>query len=228
MSTHSTPVSTATPRDAGTPPRPYADGTIVRGPDETLYTFVGGELLEFEGLPKAADPSDLLALLGTIPPQLSADDLATVPRGAMPRGVIEFNSEEKEVESDMRRRYMQTYARLSQEAGRIDATTRIWTRQPFVGFTGGVMVMFEGANGECLGGTDLYQVAVDGFRIPFKQWKREVNWSQAIDPPISRATVGLQIAHTHAPKVRIQAIVNEAKQLAKAVAEVIATIESMR
>jgi len=204
-------------------PPTYADGTLLKAPDNALYYYVGGELLKIDDAPRAARAADLLEAFGVLPTDVTAAELQVVPVGSMPRGTLD-EYQEDEVVSDRPRRYMATEAHLSQESGRIDAKTRTWTRQPAIGFTGGVAILFVGANEQILGNTDVHQFGVDGFRIPFKQWKRQDDWSEAVDPGVAQATVRLVILHSHKPKSRILAILSESAQIGRAIGDVIAAI----
>jgi hypothetical protein len=206
----------------------YQDGTVMRGPDNDLFVLVSGELCPVEDvpLPRDADSSAIIDAIGFVPPQLSAEQVAALPRGKALRGLLE-DYREDEVVSDMPRRYMATHARLSQEEGRIDGTTRTWTRQPWFGFTGGVVILFVGANDEVIGNTDLHQFGVDGFRIPFKRWNREDHWAEGVDPGIAARVVRLEIQHTHAPKDRLMQALNDAVAAAKQIGEVVAIIAAL-
>jgi hypothetical protein len=204
-------------------PRQYPDGMLVQGPVSDLYIVVNRQLWRIDE-PLARDPA-----LGTgniSIPRLSALELQGMERGATMRALVEAEQED-EVVSDMPRRYMSTHAWLSQESGRIDADTRTWTMQPWLGYTLGVMVLFGGANGEYLGRTDLHQFGVDGFRIPFKQWQRLDHWDESVPFEISRGITTLVIKHTHAPKERLLDILNQIAQVGEALAPIITTIAAL-
>ncbi len=128
----------------------------------------------------------------------------------------------------MPRRYLSTHARLSQEAGRIDCTTRTWTRQPWVGFTGGATVLLGAGNGELVHNTDLLQFGVDGFRIPFKTWTRQDYWVQPVPRDVAMRTQVLEIVHTHAPKDRFFRTLEDIKRTATLVADIAEQIRRIR
>jgi hypothetical protein len=97
-----------------------------------------------------------------------------------------------------------------------------------VGFTAGVAVLFGGANGEIVGSTvGSHQFGVDGFRIPGKHSDRTDNWWENVDPGVAWRTTRLEILHTHASQNRLLAIVREAAEVAKPIAEVAAVIAAL-
>jgi hypothetical protein len=201
----------------------YPDGILLRSGDET-YLVVAGErqliqdetlLNEINAAPRGNEsPVPVL--------EVDPGELDSVPVGPEfeARGLIEA-SREDEVHSDMPRRYMNSTVRLSQEAGRLDGDTRTWTRQPWVGFTAGVCVLLAGANGEILHCSDLVQFGVDGFRIPFKRSDRTDHWVQAVPAAVAMRATRIEILHTHAPKNRVQQIIQEIGQTVNAVDEVL-------
>lgn len=200
----------------------YPDGFLVRGEGTEIYILINGERR------LVRDFNQEVSSMGqsfTVP-QIPDQELQQIPEGSVLAAAIEA-SQEDEVVSDMPRRYMSTNAWLSRESGRIDADTRIWTRQPWVGYTGGVMVLFGDANGEYLGRTDLHQFGVDGFRIPFKQWQRLDHWDEAVSRDISRRITRLAIKHTHAPRNRLIAIINEVTQTVKALDQLIDALKAL-
>lgn len=197
----------------------YADGSLVQDASGTLYVIAGGRRY------RAAEQPDVKSTT-SIMPELSAGDLAFYPEGdgLALEATIEAEAE-TEVPSDMPRRYMWTHVTLSQEQARIDGTTRTWTRQPWIGFTGGVTVLLVDAANRVIATTDLEQFGVDGFRIPFKQSDRTDRWSQSVPADIAQRTVRLEILHNHAPrKDRWRQQLSEALQTAQDVAQVIAIV----
>lgn len=203
-------------------------GTLVTISDTEIYVVVNGqhhlvadpELLTELRDELSAPTAGARTSLRTDAP--SGDDTPT-PRGPDLGPVIEATQED-EVPSDRRRRYMWTHARLSPRAGRLDCKTRTWTRQPLIGFTGGVSVFLEDERGEYIYNTELIQFGVDGFRIPFKEDDRTDNWLQMIPPELSVRTRRLVIAHTHSPKNRFEAILREAKERTQQVAEIVQVV----
>jgi hypothetical protein len=203
-----------------TPPILYADGSLVRGADGSRYVIAGGRRY-----PAPEKPG--VESMNTITPEFSMDDLELYPEGnaITLEATIEAETEETEVPSDMPRRYMWSHVTLSQEEARIDGTTRTWTRQPWIGFTGGVTVFLVNAANQVIATTDLQQFGVDGFRVPFKRSDRYDTWSQSVPAPIAQQTVRLAILHHHAPrKDRWRQQLAEALQTAQDVAQVIAIV----
>jgi hypothetical protein len=208
----------------------YPDGILLRSNDETFLVVAGERqlisdpalLAEINETPRDAELSPVPVL------DVESPELATIPRGPdfEARGVIE-SSRQDEVRSDMPRRYMSSTVRLSQEGGRLDGDTRTWTRQPWVGYTGGVLVLLIGPNEEILHNTAVVQFGVDGFRIPFKRSDRTDHWVHGVPVEASRATARLEIVHTHAPKNRVLDIIREAQEVGKALSELLVTLRML-
>jgi hypothetical protein len=118
--------------------------------------------------------------------------------------------EENEIQSDRARRYMRTQVQVT-GSGAVLAHTRTWTRQPFIGFTGGVDVFALDANDIILDHTGVHQFGVDGFRIPFKHSDRTVTWFDQLDQDILPQVAKLDIFHFHAPRDRFNDIADEIK-----------------
>jgi hypothetical protein len=198
----------------------YPDGTLLRGGGDQIYLIAAGQ--------RRRVPQDATEVgAGIAFPRLSERDLAAIPAGPALEVALEEYREQDEVISDMPRRYMSTNATLSQEAGRLDAWTRTWTRQPWFGFTGGVVVLFGDTNGEFIGNTDLHQFGVDGFRIPFKRWNREDWWSEAVAPDLAARTTRLEIVHVHAPRDRLFAFLEDLRTALGIVAEIAARLRQI-
>ncbi len=119
-----------------------------------------------------------------------------------------FVTEENEVQSDRARRYMRTEAQVS-DSGALVAKTRTWTRQPAIGFTGGVDIFLVQNDGIIVAHTGIRQFGVDGFRIPFKKSDRTEVWFHTFSAEeVARATA-LDVYHLHAPRDRFNDIVGE-------------------
>jgi hypothetical protein len=208
----------------------YPDGTLVRGNGNEVYMIVGGErrLVSDFGL-EANDEGTRSVSVDDFPtdlPALTPEMLEALPVGEpiiQLEGVVETERQD-EVRSSMPRRYMWTRAVLSQEAGRLDCTTRTWTRQPWVGFTAGAMIMLADSNGEYLWSSGLVQFGVDGFRIPFKSSDRTDRWQQSVPQEVSRKATRIEIVHTHAPKNRLNDIIRETAQVSKDIAGIVQAI----
>jgi hypothetical protein len=126
-----------------------------------------------------------------------------------------------EIRSDRKRRYMETTASLVGEF--LVCRTRTWTTQPWWGFTGGVRVLGINAENHVVDYTRQHQFGVDGFRIPFKVSDRRDVWYDHLSNPGDQI-VTLHIWHYHAPKNRLEAILRDAKEAAKDIADVAAEV----
>jgi hypothetical protein len=96
-------------------------------------------------------------------------------------------------------RRMESNAILS-NTGRLDVTTRIWTRKQWSGFTGGVVVRFLDQSGNVLGATGVHSWGVDGLRIPGMPSDRTSVWTDPVPPNLLNNTFGMEIVHTTNPK----------------------------
>lgn len=197
----------------------YADGSLVQDVSGTLYVIAGGRRYQAPEKP-SVESTHLIV------PEISMDDLELYPEGnaLVPEATIEAEAE-TEVPSDMPRRYMWTHVTLSQEQARIEGLTRTWTRQPWIGFTGGVTVLLVDSANRVIATTDLEQFGVDGFRVPFKRSDRTESWSQSVPAHIAQQTVRLALLHNHAPrKDRWRQQLAEALQTAQDVGEIIVIV----
>lgn len=191
-------------------PATYPDGTLLRGPGPEVYVIVNGmrhRIPDFGTGMEGGRPDQAFAV-----PQVADGELYTIPEGAALEAVIQQSQGPDEVVSDMPRRYLESTATLSQEAARLDVWTRTWTRQPWLGFTGGVVVLFGAQNGEYIWNTDLQQFGVDGFRIPFKRWNREDWWFVDVPADVAGRTAALQIVHTHSLRDRFFAALEDIRR----------------
>jgi hypothetical protein len=96
-------------------------------------------------------------------------------------------------------RRMESTAILS-STGRLDVTTRIWTRKQWSGFTGGVVIRFLDQSGNVLGATGVHSWGVDGLRIPGVPSDRTSAWTDPVPPDLLNNTFGMEIVHTTNPK----------------------------
>jgi hypothetical protein len=193
----------------------YPDGTLVRGSNGAVYTFM-------EGRPRAVTGPLVVGRNGE---DISKKYLESLPRleeqlleeGPLLEAVMLESGlevvQQDELQSDMPRRYMRTRAALAQGARRIDCETETWTRQPWFGFTGGVIVFLatgeQDQGGQYLWRSELQQFGVDGFRIPFKRSRRIDTWSQDVPAEVAQQATQIRIAHTHAPRDRAQQQIEE-------------------
>lgn len=122
--------------------------------------------------------------------------------------------QQDEVHSGRRRRYMHTRAQVT-ASGAVLGMTRIWTRQPWLGFTGAVRVLALDPNDVILDYTGEHWWGVDGFRIPFKQSDRDVMWFDRFDLAKAEPATRLMALHYHAAINRLPAILQEAQDTAQ-------------
>jgi hypothetical protein len=127
---------------------------------------------------------------------------------------------ENEVPSDRKRRYMRTVVRVSTDNGLAFGVTRIWTRQPVIGFHGAVTVLASDDAGKIFDFTEPKSWGVDGFRIPFKPDDRTVHWTDLMDPTQIGAATRLEIFHTHMPESQLRSILADLKAAGETVAAV--------
>lgn len=212
------------------------EGTVLRANGE-IYVVLGGErqrvvdpeALRELGLGDQSGEEAAAATTGDVGVlTLPGEEVERIPQGQdfSIQGVIQKYTE-NEVVSDSPRRYMATDARVSQENGRIDATTRTWTRQPWWGFTGGVCVLLGRGDGEIVHNTDLHwPLGVDGFRIG--RWTRQDYWTQYIPVDRSRQVQTLEIVHVHAPKNRFFERLEDIKRTAKYIADIAEQLRRIR
>ena len=211
----------------------YPDGTLVRDTEGNAYVFVEGQLQEVDG-PLIVDPAN---------PDASSSYLASLPfvdtsmktAAFLPdfpfklKDTIEATQED-EIASTMPRRYMRTTA-WAQKAGNLSCVTVTWTRQPWIGFTGGAMVTLatgqQDGPGEYLWSSDLQQFGVDGFRIPFKQSLRVDQWSQSVPLEVAQRVTQIRIIHTHAPRNRVRQQLEETLTTTKDIIVIIAALASL-
>jgi hypothetical protein len=210
------------------------DGLLLRA-NGAVYIMVSGErqrISDPEILGELDGDTGTAKSAGAAPPALltlSEEQLDAIPEGpdfAAERAVVEATRED-EVRSNMPRRYMWTHATVSQESGIVAATTRCWTRQPWVGFTGGVLILLGDQNEEVIGYTNLVQIGVDGFRIPFKLSDRTVPWQQNLSPEVTRRTQRLEIVHSHAPRGRLIEILQEMKAVAETIGSIATALRAI-
>lgn len=110
---------------------------------------------------------------------------------------------------------MKTTAQLSRGTSpRIDADTHIWTGDDWVGYTGGVFVLFLDANGNVIGSTIQHRFGVNGQQVPGAPSDRTVHWAEAVRPNVANRTAGLVIVHEYAPKGRSLATLGEVCEVA--------------
>ncbi|MGG3839668.1 hypothetical protein ABEV00_21935 [Paenibacillus thiaminolyticus] len=95
---------------------------------------------------------------------------------------------------------METSFQIS-ENGRIDATTKTWTSDPWRGFTGSVVIFLTDTSGNILHATDTHRYGVDGVRVGDPS--RQDTWDETIPDDVLRNMTGYAIWQAHTPVPRI-------------------------
>jgi hypothetical protein len=120
--------------------------------------------------------------------------------------------------------YMTTHGVMLQ-TGHIDAQTRTQTVTWLGGFTGGVQIFFEDANGFTIGASQIHTFSVDGRLIGNSD--RTDYWPEEIDPGVAARTTALHVQHFWAPQYQTFAnLVNTAVTLGRPVVDLIKDIQS--
>jgi hypothetical protein len=111
---------------------------------------------------------------------------------------------------------------------RLFAKTRTWNAVKLTGFTGGVAVLFLDQHGRAIGASSVHRFGVDGSWIGRSD--RMDTWQEYIDPslPWVPQIRGIDILHTHAGVNRLEDIIKEALEKAKAIGEILFGLESVK
>ena len=161
---------------------------------------------------------------------LAEEDLRAIPEGPdfEAEAVILKSSPAEELASDRSRRYMQTTLRLSPDVGAITGTTRTWTMQPWIGFTGAIKILLARPDGQYLAETPAMQYGVDGFRYePFLHSDRSEPWTQFLSPEVTRqvqSEAQIEIVHAHKSKYRLDEQMKKMETVGKTVAAIAAVL----
>jgi hypothetical protein len=123
-------------------------------------------------------------------------------------------------------RRMHTDATWFPAERRLVATTRTWNAVKLTGFTGGVVIVFEDAQGRVIGATDMRTFGVDGMWIG--RYDRTDVWEETIDAPWLDRAVSIRAVHSHAGRVRLKEIVDYAVATLQPVIDLINDLESSR
>lgn len=148
---------------------------------------------------------------------------ASIPAQPMPINLETFN-ENSVTRSGARR--MSTRANYFPAEGRIVAQTRTWNSVKFTGFTGGVVVMFENAQGQAIGYTTMHKFGVDGTWVGASS--RTDFWQESVTAPWASQATRIVAVHSHAHTGRLVAIVEEGVRAGKPILTIINEIQNAR
>jgi hypothetical protein len=111
--------------------------------------------------------------------------------------------------------------------GTLYASTRTWSENWVIGFTGGVVAMVADASGNILHRTGVQSYGVDGKGIFWKPSSRIEFWQEAVPADRMPAAQGLYVHHFHNGRPRFGEIVAEAMQSADDVASVLGALAAL-
>ena len=113
--------------------------------------------------------------------------------------------------------HMHSSANLSR-SGQLDVVTRTWSRNDWVGFTGGVYILLRTGDGRVIGVTDLqWPLGVSSPTIFWEQNDRTDYWSHQFSPEVAAQTASLEIIQQIVPKNRasVAKVLDEIARLRK-------------
>jgi hypothetical protein len=123
-------------------------------------------------------------------------------------------------------RRMRTDATYFPAERRVVATTRTWNHVKLTGFTGGVVIVFEDAEGRVIGATSMHTFGVDGMWIG--QYDRTDVWEETLDAPWLDRAVSIRAVHSHAGRVRLKEIVDYAVATVKPLIDLVRELEFLK
>ncbi|SDO19395.1 hypothetical protein SAMN05428965_3107 [Geodermatophilus sp. DSM 45219] len=104
--------------------------------------------------------------------------------------------------------YMETDVTVNQD-GMLWASTRTWSDNWIVGFTGGVIAWVTDEGGNFLHRTSPQTYGVDGKGIFWKPSSRMEFWQEQVPADYVPAARAIEILHFHAPRPRVGEIIKE-------------------
>lgn len=104
--------------------------------------------------------------------------------------------------------YMETDVTVNQD-GTLWASTRTWSDNWVVGFTGGVIAWVTDEGGNFLHRTSPQTYGVDGKGIFWKPSSRMEFWQEQVPADYVPAARAIEILHFHAPRPRVGEIIKE-------------------
>src|SRR4051794_5752058 len=123
-------------------------------------------------------------------------------------------------------RRMRTSATYFPGEQRVVATTRTWNAVKLTGFTGGVQLVFLNADGRVIGATGMHTFGVDGTWIG--SYDRTDYWEERIDAPWAAEAVEVRAVHSHAGRVRLQEIVQQAVDAVRPILELLGELDAVK
>ena len=102
------------------------------------------------------------------------------------------------LDTDLGNGHFMTTTGVMLNSGRIEAITRTQSVTWFGGFTGGVQIFFEDANGFTIGASQVQAFGVDGRA--FGRSDRTDFWAEDIDPSVAARTVAIHVMHFWYPR----------------------------
>ncbi len=121
---------------------------------------------------------------------------------------------------------MRTSATYFPAEQRVVATTRTWNAVKLTGFTGGVQLVYLDADGRVIGAGSMHSFGVDGTWIG--RYDRTDLWEEHIDAPWLARAVAVRAVHSHAGRVRLQEIVQQAVDVARPLLELLDQLAGLR
>jgi hypothetical protein len=123
-------------------------------------------------------------------------------------------------------RRMRTSATYFPGDHRVVATTRTWNAVKLTGFTGGVQLVFLNADGRVIGASDMHTFGVDGTWIG--RYDRTDYWEEQIDAPWAAEAVEVRAVHSHAGRVRLQEIVQQAVDAVRPILDLLGELDALK
>mgnify|MGYP001801196456 FL=1 len=125
---------------------------------------------------------------------------------------LTISSPETKVKS---KSYMQSDVTLSTtpSGGLLYSKTRIWSRNKWNGFTGGVEVVLLDENDNFLFISQLHKYGVNGRYIPGAPDSRTETWNETIPADVMKRARKIAIYHRHTPKSRLTELFSDMKKL---------------
>jgi hypothetical protein len=186
----------------------YPEGTLVRGGGPEIYQIEAGRRR------RIPDPATFIGhgCRWEQVRQIADQDLKALPLGE-PLPSIGLPYVEKQ-DSLGNEHYMATTAALLPSNGRVIAATQTWTRNFWIGFTGGVLVLLLDEYGNVAGHTGIQSFAVDGLAAVASPSARTDYWHAALPPALIARACRLALVHKTAPESRRDEIFAQVERVA--------------
>ena len=129
------------------------------------------------------------------------------------------------LQSDLGNGHFMTTNGVMLNSGRIEAMTRTESVTWFGGFTGGVQIFFEDANGFTIGASQIQAFGVDGRWLGRSD--RTDFWAEDINPSVAARTVAIHVVHFWYPRYQFFAnLVNYAVSVGRPLVDLIKDIKA--